>query len=101
MLRSFLFDDAESRVQQNQQYLEKVFNFLSEASIVRTDILSLLNIEDLLDAFEPEIPADVFSLAFEDESVLPYLHSIKSLEEKLYTNYNTLVMLYMNSFQDS
>ena len=101
ILRSFLFDDAESRVQQNQQYLEKVFNFLSEASIIKTDILSLLNIEELLDAFEPEIPADVFSLAFEDASVLPYLHSIKSLEEKLYTNYNTIMMLYMHSFQDS
>ncbi len=98
MLRSFLFDDTVSRIEHNQQHLEKMLEDLARANLTQADLMSLIDVEDLLDAFEPEIPADVFSIAFQDEAVTPYLNSIKTLEEKSYTNYNTLIMLYLHGF---
>lgn len=98
LLRSFLLDDAAFMVKRNQQRLENVREEMSRIMSSQADLASYLNMEDLLEAFEPEIPADVFSLAFHDEAVTPYLRSIKMLEKKLYANYNTLMMLYIHSF---
>ncbi len=98
ILRAFLLDDAADHVERNQQRLEQVLAVVADPAFSQADLASHIDVEELLDIFEPEIPADVFMLAFQDDSVAPYLRSIKQLEKKLYTNYNTLMMLYIQSF---
>ncbi len=97
-LRAFLLDDAARHVERNQQRLEATLARASDSACSLADLEACLNVEDLLDAFEPEIPAEVFTLAFADKAVAPYLRSIKMLEKKLYTNYNTLMLLYIQTF---
>ncbi|MDP3480929.1 MAG: PilZ domain-containing protein [Desulfoprunum sp.] len=98
LLRAFLLEEPAAHVARNQKRLEKVLEVLSDPTFSQADLASYIDIEELLDVFEPEIPADVFMFAFQDEAIAPYLRSIKMLEKKLYNNYNTLMMLYVHSF---
>ncbi len=96
-LREFLLEDAAAHVERNRERLQAAWDELSEGVCSQRELASCLNVEDLLDAFEPEIPADVFSSSFLGDAVIPYINSIKILEKKLYTNYNTLMLLYISS----
>lgn len=96
-LRHFLIEDGVQHVNRNREHLEAVYQELLKGSCSQEEVASCVNIEMLMQFFEPEIPADVFSVAFYDESVAPYVRSIKALEKKLYYSYNTLMLLYIQS----
>ncbi len=98
-LRSFLLEDAARHVRANRLRLEQVYTELQGGVCSQAELAACLSVEDLLDAFEPEIPADVFAAAFVDKAVAPYVRSIKVLEKKLYVAYNTLMLLYISSIQ--
>jgi len=59
--------------------------------------LEQLDLEELRRAMEPELYVDMFRAALGNETVVLFLNAIKELERKLLSNYNTLVLLYINS----
>jgi hypothetical protein len=97
-LRSFLIDDAARHVKHSIGRLQELYDTVMQGTCTETSIQECLNPEDYLDVFEPEIPSDVFAASFLDQSVAPYIRSIKILEKKLYTSYNALVLLYLSAF---
>ena len=56
-----------------------------------------IDLEELRRTMEPEIYIELFDLALGPETSSMYLDSIKALENRLYANYNTMVMLYIQS----
>ncbi len=96
-LRQFLIEDAMRHVERNLAQLQAVHGELAAGLCTQEELAACVSVEDLLGAFEPEIPADVFALAFTAMAVAPYLRSIKILEKKLYWAYNSLMMLYIQS----
>ena len=53
--------------------------------------------EDLREIIESEIYIEIIKITFESDAALQYLLAIKELEKKLYYNYNTIVMIYIQS----
>lgn len=96
-LRHFLLEDAAQHVERNRKQLEAVYAELAAGACTQEELAACVSVEDLLEHFEPEIPADVFAQAFMSKAVAPYLRSIKALEKKLYSTYNTLMLLYLHS----
>ena len=58
------------------------------------DVCALIDISELRQAVEPEVYIEIFKNIYEDTFAMQYLYAIKSLENKLYISYNTLVMVY-------
>jgi len=59
--------------------------------------LERLDLDELRRAMDPELYIDMFSAALGDETVRLFLKAVKELERKLLSNYNTCVLLYINS----
>jgi hypothetical protein len=60
-------------------------------------VLQNLNLDQLREAVRSEVSVDVLSVALDSDAVTPILGAIKTLEEKQYTNYNAIVMLYIHN----
>jgi len=59
--------------------------------------LERLALDELRRAMDPAPSIDMFSAALGDETVRLFLKAVKELERKLLSNYNTCVLLYINS----
>lgn len=96
-LREVFFNDVIHQVENHQRILESQCGDVREGCSYQNDIVKTLDLEELRQAMESEINADIFQAIFELESVMQYVNAIKQLEGRLYANYNTLVMLYIQS----
>ncbi len=97
MLKEFLFDDVRRRIGQNIERLESLYQRAQAELPSRTEIPLFLDLEEVRSIIKSEIYLDLFKTAFATETILPFLSAVKELEKKQYTNYNTLVMLYLKS----
>lgn len=86
--REAVIRDARQKAQKNLEMLEE----MAERDAVYLDL------EELRRATEPEVYIDLFRTALGADTVRLYLDAVKQLEKKLYANYNTLVMLYIQWF---
>jgi len=77
--------------------LDELYNIFRKAHGNYREIARHLNLEDLRDIIESEIYIEVIKITFESEVALQYLLAIKELEKKLYYNYNTIVLIYIES----
>jgi hypothetical protein len=92
--RETVIDDVRGRVQEHAEYLDVLradCRKAPEAAFQRLDL------EELRRAMEPELYLDLFRHALGDETASLYLRAIKGLEGKLFSNYNTMVMLYIGT----
>lgn len=85
-------------VRQNVESHREVLSTLQQQAEENGELaLERLDLEELRRAIEPELYFDMFSAALGDEVVGLFLRAIKELERKLLSNYNTCVLLYINS----
>ncbi|MFH1914016.1 MAG: PilZ domain-containing protein [Pseudomonadota bacterium] len=92
--RETILGDIGQRVQENMGYLES----LQQACLDRPKAgFETLDLEELRRAMEPELYLDLFRTALGDDTAALYLHAIKDLEGRLFSNYNTMVMLYIGT----
>jgi hypothetical protein len=93
-LKTLLFDDTEQRLTEHiarlQQYLEETKK--EYCHIAR--LPQLFDLEELRVLMEPEIEMSVWNQSFREATMQAYVSAIVSLENKLFYNYNTLVMMY-------
>lgn len=93
--------------QLSQIFFEDVFATLNEKIKKLAAIEAGLHLDDLRGAFHipdsfqeihqlviSEVNLDLLNLAFKTGEHVPYIVSIKELEEKLYWHYNTIVLIY-------
>jgi hypothetical protein len=98
-LKSFLLSDIRSRVREHCDQLEALYVRTRMEAPGRSDVARFIDLEELRAVVESEIYVEIFKAAFSDEGIIPYLNAIKDLENRLYFNYNTIVMLYLHSLE--
>ncbi|MDP1835553.1 MAG: hypothetical protein Q8K75_06435 [Chlamydiales bacterium] len=90
---TFFFDEVSKTLQNKIARLQQIENELNseKSTISAIEVADFLELHSLL---ESELNLEMFNLAFRQGDHLPYLISIKELEEKLYWNYNNMLLIY-------
>jgi hypothetical protein len=97
LLREQLLNDIRGKVAENIKNLEECFQKITTRCCRLVELAEIIDLETLRSFVESEINSDIFQMTFDNEQVMKYIVAIKTLEEKLYDNYNTIVMLYVRS----
>lgn len=94
LFREAIIDEVRQSV---QVHLDVLARLLKQAEENGELALERLDLDELRRAMDPELYIDMFSAALGDETVGLFLKAVKELERKLLSNYNTCVLLYINS----
>jgi len=94
LFRESVINDVRDRVKSHADYLEALHRTCCDATVPSFE---RIDVEELRQAMEPELYLDLFRAALGDETASLFLHAIKDLEGKLFSNYNTVVMLYIGT----
>lgn len=97
MLKEVVFDDFLKRIRENEKKFEAFCELACEMDLQSRTLAECLDLEELRCVTESEIQVDILTSAFDSPEIMPYLQAIKKLEEKLYFNYNTIVMIYIKT----
>lgn len=92
----FLCQDIKNRIKNNIKTIEHSKEII-ESSPARTLISELLDLEELREAMEPEIYIETWNNIFQSKQMEIYLKAIKTLEKRIYYNYNAIVVFYIKS----
>jgi len=96
-LKESLLIDIHKRVKEHCAELEALYEKIKDKTIPQSETAKYIDLEELRPIIESEIYIELFKIAFSNESVMSYLNAIKNLEKRLYSNYNTVVLLYIHS----
>lgn len=94
--RELIIEDIQSRIRENLRYLQKLYK-VAQNTESEHEMLEQLDIDDIRKKMEPELYVDLFQSVLDSEVIQRYLIALKVLEKKGFNNYNTLVILYVNS----
>lgn len=97
LFRESVLEDVRSRVESNAARLSQWCAQCLEDSPVDDHAVTMLDMEELRQAMEPELYLDLFRSALGNATAHLYLEAIKELEKRLFANHNTLVMLYIRA----
>jgi hypothetical protein len=97
-LKSMFLDDVVEKVDQHQKELDELHQIAAQLDDAET--AAIVDLEGMRSMVESELYLELFRIAFESEMVGQYLDAIKTLERRLYYNYNTCVMLYLRSLEE-
>lgn len=98
-LKGFLFSDIRERVREHFEKLENLYTIIYAEKPALADIAKYIDLEELRATIDSEISVDVFMAVFSNENIMPYLKAMKDLEQKLFYNYNIIVLLYLHSLE--
>ncbi|RKT46586.1 PilZ domain-containing protein [Thiocapsa rosea] len=101
MLRSYLFEDTESRVERNIAALERQRLAIEGTDDLLGELATVLDLDALRVLMEPEIEPMVWISTFSEGLMREYLSAIMSLEAKIFYNFNTIVMIYADALMRS
>jgi hypothetical protein len=90
-------DDLTARVQTNYDGLLTIHEQVAKEKGIEDTFLRVFDLEGFRSLIEPEIYIEIFKEVLSLEAVELYLRAIKVLEERLYLNFNTIVLLYLRS----
>lgn len=108
---TFLYDVLK-RIKNNEDKLNNIHKTIIENIKNINEVAIYIDLEGLREVFESEISLTTFNLIFSDKKNLRlskkfpseeelsfsiYLRAIKSLEKRLYSNYNEIVLIYLHS----
>lgn len=110
-LKKLTLDDVSKHVQTHIQKLEELYSTFQTTVTKREEVPIYLDLEALRDAVQSELDIPFLELAFDNQNPLEaeptntnatrpyyaYLEAIKTLENRLYTNYNQIVYIYSES----
>lgn len=94
LFREMILGDIQARVETNAESLERLHQ---TCCVLPKSGFEGLDLEELRQTMEPELYLDLFKAALGDETAALYLKAIKELEGRLFSNYNTIVMLYIGT----
>lgn len=94
LFRETVIDDVRLRVLEHAEYLENLHQICCNQPAAGFEQMDL---EELRQAMEPELYFDLFRAALGDDTASLFLRAIKELEGKLFSNFNTMVMLYIGT----
>ncbi|MFO7717719.1 MAG: hypothetical protein R6Y91_04045, partial [Desulfohalobium sp.] len=95
--RDLVLKGIMAQVQTNYDALMGLYTRVRGAQNQEEVFSHILDLDDLSRLMTPEVAIELFSRVLSVEEVDLYLKAIKALEQKLYINYNTLIMLYLQN----
>lgn len=114
-LETYFLRDIEIRIINNEAQLEKLYQIAKQQITKLEEISIYIDLEALRELIESETSLSLFNVIFSQNKknhvqelpfltqpqygVLMYINAIKSLERRLYTNYNNIVMIYLKSLK--
>jgi hypothetical protein len=96
-LKEIFLNDIKKNVMDSKNKLNKMYESYCNANGDYKKITKDLNLENLRNLIESEIYIEILKITFESGAALQYLLAIKELEKKLSYNYNTIIMIYIQS----
>ena len=99
--RELIFDEIFQWVLVNYNGLMAISTQVAKARDIDQAFSRLVNLEELRQLMQPEVYIELFARVLSLEVVDLYLKAIKTLEQKVYLNYNTVVMLYLRNLLQS
>ena len=96
-LKDALLVDIGNRIEANLSGLEELHQKATTTDLSGGKAAAFLDLEELRVMVDSEFYSDLFSAAFPGDLVGQYIRAIKILEQRLFYNYNTAVMLYIRS----
>lgn len=93
-LRHMVLDDVRQRIDANIVTLEQWHAKAEDGTLSGANLSRDLDLESFRSAVEAESENELFEATFDTPAIRPYTSAIRLLEDKLYLNYNTLVLLY-------
>jgi len=96
-LKEIFLNDIKFKIIEHKDKLDELYQIFRRVNGNYGEIAKHINLEDLRDIIESEIYVEIIKITFESDDALQYLFAIKELEKKLYYNYNTIVMIYIQS----
>jgi hypothetical protein len=93
-LRAMLLEDVRKRIEANVAAFESWHRDAQNGTLTPATLSRDLDLETLRAATEGEIENDLLDATFDTPVIRPYMDAIRLLEDKLYLNYNTMVLLY-------
>lgn len=94
-IRSMLFEDIRGQVDLHFQALKALSEKVATARDEASGLSELQDFEQLRQLMDSEIDQSLFQMVFEKETILWYLDEIKQLENRLFFNYNALVISHV------
>ncbi|MBF0120259.1 MAG: hypothetical protein HQK79_15595 [Desulfobacterales bacterium] len=98
-LKEVFLEDIIEKIKNNYDKLNLVYQKAQKSYQLEDEIDKDIDLEELRDMVESEINIDIFKTTFENDAVMSYLNAIKLIEKKQYDNYNTIVLLYIDSLK--
>lgn len=112
-LAKYFLHDIEMHIIANVDKLEKLYQLIQQKLVELVEVPVYVDLEELRAVMESEVSLPLFNAVFsrgnrtggkeqcdihgEDGIMAMYLNAIKSLEKRLYSNYNNIVMIYLKS----
>lgn len=96
-LKELILEDLVGNVAEHRRKLLLLQEEIQQHDDFQNNLSKYLELEPLREIIESEIHMGILEATFESPSALQYLRAIKELEKKLYSNYNTVVLLYIQS----
>lgn len=96
-LRQLVLEDVRQRIDRNIAALEELHAKAESGALGAANLSRDLDLEGLRVAVEGEIEGELFDATFDSAVIQPYTSAIRLIEDKLYMNYNTLVLLYAHA----
>jgi hypothetical protein len=96
-LRQLVLEDVRQRIEKNISALEHWHARAEAGELSAANLSRDLDLESLRAAIEGEIEGELFDATFNTPAIQPYTSAIRLIEDKLYMNYNTLVLLYAHA----
>lgn len=98
-LRFLLLEEIRGRIEANAAAFERWAEQVADEKLRVGDLATLLDLEALRAATEPEINNELFDAVFATDTIRQYLNAIRLIERRLCLNYNTLVLLYSTALR--
>jgi hypothetical protein len=97
-LKEIFLNDINNKIVEHKNKINELYEkFKVEDNHDLKSIAREINLENFRDIIESEIYIEILKVTFESNAALQYLYAIKELEKKLYYNFNTIVMIYLQS----
>lgn len=110
-LKKVLLNDVLGHILTDEKKLKQLYDTLVQKLTKQEEIAIYIDLEELREMTESEISLPIFNLAFSESKLglleqfqvqsqfgySKYLNAIKQLERRLFSNYNLLVIIYLNS----
>ena len=100
LLRDLLFDEVMVKTQLQYEGLQEIHQGFTQEG-AEQERLASLDLEALRELVVSEMYLDLYENALDSQLASQHLQAIKTLEARLFYNYNTIVMLYLQSLTSS